>query len=125
MIEQIKDMPAGTLGFRGIGKVTAADYENILVPDVEAVFALNRKLRMLYQLGPKFESFELGAMWDDAKLGLRHLNGWDRVAVVTDVSWVRAMVGVAGFMAPAEGRLFPNAQFDEAMAWIDAGESAG
>ncbi len=120
MIEQIKGMPAGTLGFRAIGKVTAEDYENVLVPDIEAVFALNDKLRLLYQLGPEFEGFELGAVWDDAKLGLRHLNGWDRVAVVTDVPWVRTMTEAAGFLAPASARLFHDAEFDAAMAWIEA-----
>lgn len=119
MIEQIKDMPAGTLGFRATGKVTAEDYESILVPDVEAVFALNKELRLLYQLGPEFEGFELGAIWDDAKLGLRHLEGWDRVAVVTDVGWVRTMVAAAGFMAPATVELFHDNEFDMAMAWID------
>ncbi len=119
MIEQIKGMPTGTLGFRASGKVTAEDYESVLVPDVEAVFALNHKLRLLYQLGPDFDGFELGAMWDDAKLGLRHLSGWDRVAVVTDVGWVRAMVSAAGFMAPAMVELFHDSEFDAAMAWID------
>lgn len=125
MIEQIKGMPAGTVGFRAIGKVTAEDYENVLVPDVEAVFALNGALRMLYHLGPAFEGFELGAMWDDAKPGLRHLDGWGRVAVVTDVAWVRTMVSAAGFMAPARVELFHDAEFDAAVAWIEqAGDDA-
>lgn len=123
MIEQIKGMPAGTLGFRAIGKVTSEDYENVLVPDAEAVFTLNRTLRILYHLGEDFEGFDLGAMWDDAKLGLRHLNGWDRVAVVTDVPWVRTMVSAAGFMRPAELKLFHNAELEDATAWIDEGQS--
>jgi hypothetical protein len=121
MIEQIKGMPAGTLGFRAVGKVTREDYENILVPDVEAVFALNRKLRLLYHLGPDFEGFELGALWDETKLGLRHVNDWDRVAVVTDESWVHALVRT-GILAPAQSRLFGNAELDAAMAWIEEGE---
>jgi hypothetical protein len=121
MIQQIKDMPAGTLGFRAVGKVRREDYENILVPDVEAVFALNRKLRLLYHLGPDFDGFELGALWDETKLGLRHLNDWDRVAVVTDESWVRTLVKT-GVLAPAQSRMFANAEYDAAMAWIEEGE---
>lgn len=123
MIEQIEGMPAGTVGFRAIGRVTSEDYENILVPEIEAVFSLNNKLRVLYHLGDDFEGFDLGAMWDDAKLGLRHLNGWDRVAVVTDMSWVEAMVSAAGFMRPAELKMFPNADLQVAKAWIAEGES--
>lgn len=122
MIEQIQGMPPGTIGFRGIGTVTAGDYERILVPDVEAMFALNKQLRILYDLGDTFDAFDPGAVWDDAKLGMRHLDGWDRIGVVSDHAWVRAMVEGAGFMAPASVRVFHNAHFDEAVAWIVEGE---
>ena len=76
MIEQMTDLPAGALGFTARGKVTSADYENVFVPDVEAAFALNRKLRLLYHVGHEFTGFEPGAMWDDTKLGFRHWSGW-------------------------------------------------
>jgi len=47
MITQMEGLPAGTLGFRASGRVTARDYEQVVVPDVEAAFALNRKLRLV------------------------------------------------------------------------------
>ena len=118
MIEQIPNLPAGTLGFRASGTVTAADYENVLVPDIEAAFAVNRKLRLLYHVAPGFESFQAGAMWDDAKLGFRHFSGWDRVALVTDVAWLRGLTSAMRFLVPAELRLFTDAQLEEAKAWI-------
>ena len=118
MIEQIPNLPAGTLGFRATGTVTAADYENVLVPDIEAAFAVNRKLRLLYHVAPGFESFQAGAMWDDAKLGFRHFSGWDRVALVTDVAWLRGLTSAMRFLVPAELRLFADAQLEEAKAWI-------
>jgi stage II sporulation SpoAA-like protein len=118
MIEQIPNLPAGTLGFRATGTVTAADYESVLVPDIEAAFAINRKLRLLYHVAPGFDSFEVGAMWDDAKLGLRHFSGWDRVALVTDVAWLRGLAGAMRMLLPGELRLFANADLDEATAWI-------
>ena len=118
MIEQMQGLPAGTLGFRAIGQVTAADYERVIVPDVEAAFALNRKLRLIYHIGEDFTGFDPGAMWDDAKLGMRHLSGWDRVALVTDVPWLRMTATAMGFAGPAEFRLFGNAQLAEARSWI-------
>ena len=118
MIEQIPNLPAGTLGFRATGTVTAADYESVLVPDIEAAFAVNRKLRLLYHVAPGFESFQAGAMWDDAKLGFRHFSGWDRVALVTDVAWLRGLTSAMRFLVPAELRLFTDAQLEEAKAWI-------
>ncbi|MHB1059259.1 MAG: SpoIIAA family protein [Rhodanobacter sp.] len=121
MIAQIEGLPPGTLGFRAHGQVTAADYESIIVPDVEAAFALNRKLRLLYVTADDFTGFDPGAMWDDAKLGMRHFSGWDRVALVTDVAWLRGTATAFGFAVPAQFRLFHGAEIEEAMRWITAG----
>lgn len=119
MIKQMTDLPPGTLGFSAYGQVTAADYENVIVPEIEAAFALSPKVRLIYQIGPDFSGFDAGAMWDDAKLGLRHIRGWDRVALVTDVGWIRATAHVFGFAVPGEFHLFRNDQLDEAKRWIN------
>lgn len=118
MIEQLTGLSPGVLGFRAHGQVTAADYENVIVPDIEAAFALNRKLRVLFQLGDDFSGFDAGAMWDDVKLGFRHISGWERVAVVTDVGWLRVMTKMFGFAVPGEFKLFANTELDQARRWI-------
>lgn len=118
MIEQIEGLPPGTLGFRASGQVTATDYARVLVPDVEGAFTVNRKLRLLYHVGPEFTGFEPGAMWEDAMLGFRHFSGWDRVALVTDVSWLRVAAQAMGFAIPAHFKLFHNRELDQAVAWV-------
>jgi hypothetical protein len=118
MIEQMQGLPAGTLGFRAIGQVTADDYQRVMVPDVEAAFALNRKLRLIYHIGEEFTGFDPGAMWDDARLGMRHFSSWDRIALVTDVQWLRMTATAMGFAVPAQFRLFGNAELAEAKRWI-------
>lgn len=120
MIAQIEGLPAGTLGFRAHSQVTAADYENIIVPDVEAAFALNRKLRLLYVTADDFTGFDAGAMWDDAKLGMRHFSSWERVALVTDVAWLRGTATAFSFAIPAQFRLFHGAEIADAIRWISA-----
>ena len=120
MIAQIERLPAGTLGFRAHGQVTAQDYENVVVPDVEAAFALNRKLRLLYVTADDFTGFDPGAMWNDAKMGARHFSGWDRVALVTDVPWLRGTATAFRFAIPADFRLFHGREIDEATRWISA-----
>lgn len=118
MIEQIEGLPAGTVGFRAHGQVTADDYEKIIVPDVEAAFAVNRKLRMIYVTADDFTGFEPGAMWDDAKLGMRHFSGWERIALVTDVAWLPATAAAFSFAVPAQFELFESTQFEQAKAWL-------
>jgi hypothetical protein len=58
------------------------------------------KIRMLYQLGSTFSGFTSGAMWDDAKLGITHRKSWEKIAIVTDVGWIKSAIGVFKFAMP-------------------------
>ena len=55
MIEQIPDMPPGTLGFRASGHVTRDDYTGVFLPPVKQKVELGEEIRMVYQVGPGFE----------------------------------------------------------------------
>ena len=118
MVEQIPDLPDNVLGFTARGTVTANDYESVIIPALEAVFSRQDKVRFLYHLGEDFSGFEAAAMWDDAKLGLKHLSGWERMAVVTDVEWVRAAIKIFGIAIPGPIRVFHNSELAEAKQWI-------
>ena len=117
MVERIPDLPDNVLGFRAKGKVTASDYESVITPAVEALFARHDKVRFLYHLGEEFTGFEAAAMWDDAKLGLKHLAGWERVALVTDVEWIRAAIKVFALAIPGHVRVFHDRDLEEARRW--------
>jgi hypothetical protein len=118
MLERIRDLPENVLGFSAKGTVTADDYETVIIPAVEAMFAQEGKVRFLYHLGEDFNGFEAAAMWDDAKLGLKHFSGWERVAVVSDVEWVRWAVKVFGLAMPGHVRVFQNRDLAEAQRWV-------
>ncbi|KGI78202.1 STAS/SEC14 domain-containing protein [Oleiagrimonas soli] len=118
MIEQMNDLPAGAVGFTAHGEVTADDYENIIVPDLEAMFALRDKVRLLYHFADDFSGFETRAMWDDAKLGLRHFSGFERVAIVGDVGWIKATVPAISALLPGEFRSFDGSELAAARAWL-------
>ncbi len=118
MVERISDLPDNVLGFAAKGTVTAQDYEAVIIPAVEGFFSQHQKARFLYHLGQEFTGFEGAAMWDDAKLGLRHLSGWERVAVVSDAEWIRAAVKIFGFAMPGHVRVFHNSELADAKRWI-------
>jgi len=62
------------------------------VPDIEAAFAINRKLRLLYHVGPEFTGFDPGAVWEDVQLGFRHFSGWDRAAFTPEApAWAAGL----------------------------------
>ena len=118
MIEPIPGLPANALGFKAKGKVTAKDYEEVLIPAVEALFRSHDKVRFLYQLGADFTGFEAAAAWDDTKLGLKHLTGWERMAVVSDVEWIRVVIKAFGLVLPGHVRVFHDRELAEAVRWI-------
>ncbi len=120
MLEQIPDLPPNVLGFSAKGVVSAQDYQTVVIPAVEAAFAGQKKVRFLYHIGAEFTRFEIGAMWEDARIGLEHLTGWERVAVVTDIEWLRTAVHVFGLAIPHQVRVFRNAEIDAALKWIAA-----
>jgi hypothetical protein len=118
MIEQISDLPRNVLGFTAKGTVTADDYESVMIPAVEELIAREGKARFLYHLGEGFSGFEAAAIWDDAKLGMSHLTVWERMALVSDVEWIRGAVKIFAFAIPGHVRVFRNDQLAEAKQWV-------
>ena len=118
MIEKIPNLPDNVLGVTAKGTVTADDYESVIMPAVEALFSRHGKVRFLYHLGNDFSGFEVAAMWDDTKLGLKYLAGWERMAVVSDVEWIRGAIRLFGLAMPGHVRAFHNSELTEATRWI-------
>lgn len=118
MITIYDDVPDKVAAFSATGEVTGADYDNVLIPVVEKKLAAHKKISLLYHLGPEFTGFTAGAMWDDSKIGFKHLMAWDRIALVSDVSWIRHMFETMGFLIPATVRVFSNDQLEDAKRWV-------
>jgi len=118
MLIIINDLPANVLGVSAEGKITGTDYETVLIPAIEQKLKSNKKIRMLYQLGIRFTGFELSAMLDDAKMGMKHLSAWDRIALVSDHEMINTFAKFFGHMLSCELRIFKNAEMGEAKKWI-------
>jgi hypothetical protein len=77
-----------------------------------------KKIRFLYHLGEDVKGFEAAAMWDDTKLGLKHRQGWERMAIEPDIEWIRAAIKIPGLVIPEQIRAFHNNELAEATRWI-------
>lgn len=118
MIEMIPGLPDHALGFTAKGKVTANDYESVIIPAVEGFISRQKKIRFLYHLGDDCTGFEAAALWDDAKLGLEHIPEWERIAIVSDIEWIRGAISFFGLLFPAKVRVFHNSELADAIRWI-------
>jgi hypothetical protein len=122
MIEQIEDMPTGTIGFQANGKFTREDYRKGLEPVLRKA-AESGEIRMLFKL-TDFEGLEPAAWFDDIKtgLGLRigHHSAWKRSAIVTDVEWVGKAYQMFAWMTPGEVKVYGLEQIEDAKSWVAA-----
>ena len=118
MIEPLKGFPANIVAFACRGHVTKSDYETVLIPTVEKAVLQHEKLRVYYEIGPDFTGIDAGAVWDDMKIGMQHWRRWERVAIVTDVAWIKNTVWVFGFLIPAEMKVFSTDEAVQARSWI-------
>ena len=117
MIEIINGLPDSVVAFTATGRVTGAECDAVLLPAVAKTRKRHERLRLYYELDCRFP----GAGWEDLDIAPLQLQPWERVAIVTDVSWMRHTVKALRFLIPANIRVFPTTQAEEGRAWITEG----
>lgn len=120
MIERLTNFPDRVLAFVCKGRVTKADYDSVLVPAVEKALETEKRVRLYYETASDFTGIDPGAMWEDFKVGMEHLTRWERVAVVTDVEWIKQTMRLFSFLMPGAMKTFPASEAEQARAWIKA-----
>jgi hypothetical protein len=116
MIEIIEGLPKKVVGIVVKGRVTKEDCRDVLMPAMKKSLKRHDKIRLYYELSCRFP----GSAWDDLDLGIEHASRCERVAIVTDVAWIRLTVKALRFLIPGEIRVFPTDQAPEGRAWITA-----
>ena len=123
MIRLLDGMPVGVLGLEAIDDVEEEDYQDVLVPAVNAAIAEHGKVRLVYVFGPEFDEYEGEAVWEDLKLGARNPMSFERIAIVTDARWAGPAIKVFSVLWPGQARAFPLAELESAKRW--AADDAG
>lgn len=120
MIEHLREFPGNVCAFVCHGQVTRQDYTDVLVPTVKTALESHDKVRLYYETAPDFTGIDTAAVMQDTAVGMRHLFSWERIAVVTDVDWIRNTFRFFTFLMPAPMRVFSNAEAEDARRWIQA-----
>jgi hypothetical protein len=118
VLKELTGMPAGVQALEAVGTVTAADYERVFAPLVGQAGRSGGRMRLLYELGPEFTRITPGAMWADARLGMRYMRLLDGCAVVSDLGWIRESSRAIGAWMPCPLRVYGNDRRDNAVAWL-------
>jgi hypothetical protein len=119
MIEILEGFSDNVVAARAAGRVTRQDYEVVLIPQVEATAKRHPKIRCYYEIGTDFGGMEPGAVWEDFRVGVEYWMRWERVAVVTDVSWITHVVNALRFLMPGQVRVYPTGEKETARSWVE------
>ena len=114
----MEDLPDDAVGISVRGVIDAEDYASKIVPAIEAKLARHEKIKVIYQVGPEFESFTPGAVWSDTRFGTANLARFSKVALVTDIPWMKNATRIFAPLVPGEIRVFADRELAAAKAWI-------
>ena len=113
MLQLVEGLPDNVVAKGG---VTNEDCNKVLKPLMVSSLKRHDKVRLYYEIGCRFP----GAAWEDLDIGIEHMPQWERVAIVTDVGWVRHTVNALRFLIASDVRVFTSFQAPEGRAWITA-----
>src|SRR4030095_12321360 len=98
MLKSLTDLPPSIIGFEVAGKLTADDYRDILRPALEKATA-SGEVRIVLVI-PACAGVTVEALWQDLKMGFENWRAWKRIALVTDVDWMKRATDWFGWMTP-------------------------
>ena len=123
MIERLNDLPAGSLGFHCTGRLSAEDVEQVVAPAISEAVAEYDRVKALLLFDAGFEGLSIAAAWEDTGLGLRYWDGFERLAIVTDLGWMRHGLRALAVLLPCPLQIFGLAEEENARRWLS--ESLG
>ncbi len=99
------------------GKLTHEDYETI-TPMIDSALSTVKepKVKVLID-GTELEGWELRAAWDDFKLGLKHGNEFEKIAIFGNKNWQEITAKIGAWFISGEVKNFESE--DDALAWLD------
>ncbi len=105
------------LTLKAVGKLTHADYETI-TPMIDSALGVveDPKVRVLID-GTELDGWELRAAWDDFKLGLKHGNEFEKVAIIGNKNWQELGAKIASWFISGEAKYFEDEA--AALSWLN------
>ena len=88
MLEVLPESGGNILVLKTVGKLTDADYKDVLIPRLGSIICDHGKARLLVDMGDDFQGWEAAAFWDDARFGTRHRSDFEKMGILGGPRWV-------------------------------------
>jgi hypothetical protein len=118
-LKEIEDR--GVLEVQLTGTLVREDYKE-LAPTMERMVKQHLNFR-LFVVMHEFHGWTGAAMWEDFKLGAKHFNDIERLAMVGETKWEKFMTAFCKPFTRAKVRYFDHTKVDEARVWLATKEN--
>jgi hypothetical protein len=121
MVRVVPTAAAGVHAFVISGRLTQADYQDVLLPPIRDTIERREPIKVLAVI-EGFDGLEAGGLLEELKAAGKLGSSQDALksyfAVVTDIGWVRRSVTLFGWLVPGELRVFKTAERAGAETWL-------
>ena len=104
------------LSLKAVGKLTHEDYEKINPMIDSALKGVKDPKVKVFIDGSELEGWELRAVWDDFKLGLKHGNEFDKIAIFGNKKWQEYAAKIATWFISGDVEYFEST--NDAFTWL-------
>ena len=118
MIEILPESAGDVLGVKATAKLTDDDYRKVFIPALERMLKEYGKVKALFYMDPDFKGWDLRAMWDDAKFGVKHKDDFEKIAVVGGKKWIDWAVKLDALFMKGKVKTYSDAELAQAWDWI-------
>jgi hypothetical protein len=104
------------LSLKAVGKLTHEDY-NTINPFIDSALGGLKDPRVtVFFDASELDGWELRAAWDDFRLGLKHGNKFDKIAIFGNKSWQKYAAKIGRWFVSGEVKYFDDS--NEALNWL-------
>jgi SpoIIAA-like len=120
MITVMPETHGNILSIKASGKLTDQDYKEVYIPMVEAAIKEFNTIRLLFFMDDSFAGWDLSALWDDAKYGMKYKDNFEKLAVVGGAKWIDTGIKLFAHFMEGEVKTFSGDQLAAAWSWLQS-----
>ena len=119
MIEFLEEGSGNIVGMRAAGRLSEADYRDVLAPRIHLLLEQFRSLKALFLMDETFEGWSLRAAWANTVFDVKHRRDFEKIAIVGAPKWEDWCIKTAAkWLMTGELQTFRLDQLTQAWEWL-------
>jgi hypothetical protein len=112
----LKESAGNIVGFKIGDDITAGDVRDMALMMADAI-AASGKIRLLIEI-EGFRHMEPDALLEKLTFARDHAKDIEKMAVVSDRTWIKSLLKIGGFFTLKEAEHFNRSEMEDAWKWL-------